>query len=339
MLAGNFDFETIKMFLKVSSYPLIFYYLKKNILSKLDIDLVLNAFLKSLIPAIIMIVIDLIIIGSYTSNRGFDRYDTSYGDIATLGLQINIIITLVLYNIIEKKNTFYGKNPIQNFLIFIILGFALIKISHGSSFAVFAIINTLFMIFKFRYAILKNLILFSTILSLLGIYIGTYVYSFYVKFFSREIFALITDGNLLSKTYLFHGRMGRWARHLELFNEEITFNKIFGGLSIKYPFLISHGPHNDFLRILYTTGYLGLLLYIIFLISVAFCSFKMKRLEDSFIILCSVVIIFLYSITLTPTTYYDLNIFTLTIISKIFFLKEQKFNRRVAYKFSYFITI
>ena len=58
-------------------------------------------FLKSLIPAIIMIVIDLIIIGSYTSNRGFDRYDTSYGDIATLGLQINIIITLVLYNIID----------------------------------------------------------------------------------------------------------------------------------------------------------------------------------------------------------------------------------------------
>ena len=155
MLAGNFDFETIKMFLKVSSYPLIFYYLKKNILSKLDIDLVLNAFLKSLIPAIIMIVIDLIIIGSYTSNRGFDRYDTSYGDIATLGLQINIIITLILYNIIEEKNTFYGKNPIQNFLIFIILGFALIRISHGSSFAVFAIINTLFMIFKFRYAILK----------------------------------------------------------------------------------------------------------------------------------------------------------------------------------------
>ena len=59
---------------------------------------------------------------------------------------------------------------------------------------------------------------------------------FMLSFFSREIFALITDGNLLSKTYLFHGRMGRWARHLELFNEEITFNKIFGGLSIKYPF-------------------------------------------------------------------------------------------------------
>ena len=62
---------------------------------------------------------------------------------------------------------------------------------------------------------------------------------FFMLSFSLKIFALITDEIFIKRP--FHGRMGRWARHLELFNEEITFNKIFGGLSIKYPFLISHG--------------------------------------------------------------------------------------------------
>ena len=125
--------------------------------------------------------------------------------------------------------------------------------------------------------------------------------------------ALIAGENILEKTYLFHGRVGRWVRHLDMFSQESTFNQYFGGIGSKYPYLMEHGPHNDYLRILFSTGYIGLILFVIFLLSLSLFSLKLKR-EHSYMLLSLVLLIALYSITLTPTTYIDVIILFMAVV-------------------------
>jgi hypothetical protein len=323
VLVYNFDLNTFKSFLKVAAFPLFYFYLKKNTFHKIDIELILNAFLRSVVSTIIVIIIDLFIFSSYQSNRGFDRYDTSYGDIATLGIQINIITILIFYNLLSPQIRKSKKNTLFFFLVMLILFVALIKISHASSFGVFTFTCILFILFKFKEAFIKHLF-FVIITIVLGVVaIGSYLYSFVIKFYSREFLSLFSNESILSKTYLFHGRVGRWVMHLDWFQNETVFNKIFGGLSVKYFFLMSHGPHNDFLRILYLTGYFGLFVYLLFLLLIFLKTSKMN-FEGSFLTISCLIFIVSYSITLTPTTYFDLCLFMLSVFSLAFLHNNEK---------------
>ena len=77
--------------------------------SILDFEIIINAYLKSAFPTIFLGIIDFFIIGNYQSNRGFERFGSSYGDIATLGIQLNLIMIIIYYNILKEDETYFGK--------------------------------------------------------------------------------------------------------------------------------------------------------------------------------------------------------------------------------------
>jgi hypothetical protein len=311
-MISNFDFSTFKLLSKVSLFPLLFYYFKKHINLNIDFEIIINAFIKSTIPIIFLAIVDFLIIGNYQQNREFERFESSYGDIATVGLQLNILIIIMYYNIIKENETLFGKNRIYNLTLFFFSIFSLFKISHGSSFGVFGALSFLFIFFKLKTSIIKNLIVLSVPFIAVFIFFGSWIKKFSTVFFQREFLAILSGENILTKGYLFHGRVGRWIRHLNLFDQERDFNQFFGGIGIKYPYLMGSGPHNDYLRILFSTGYVGLMLFLILLLSLFFYSFKLKT-EDKFIILCAIILIVLYSVTLTPTVYSDLCIFFISV--------------------------
>jgi O-antigen ligase len=63
------------------------------------------------------------------------------------------------------------------------------------------------------------------------------------------------------------------------------------------------GMHSDYVRNLFLSGIIGLTLYLLFMIAMTIKAFAMKNLADKFLVLCTVLTIYLYSLTTMPTLY------------------------------------
>jgi hypothetical protein len=327
VLIFNFDFNVIKLLAKVSIFPLSFYYCKNIINNELDFYIILNAFIKSIIPAMIIGIYDVYIVNSYSITRNLVRYDSSFGDIANIGLHINMVLLIMNYYFLnDKKNVILGID--KSHLVFFIFSLIMLtKISHGTSFAIFFAINGLFLLFKFS----KNFFftLLSSVIPLILVFIifNDWISTFYQSFLSKEInsilsgeFFTISDKNDIK--YLFHGRLGRWLIYLEEFSNLPNIIQYFGGYAVTKPWIFEHALHNDFLRLIFSLGYVGFFLYILFIVYILIFSFKVKDISGKYLILASIFLLLLYSITLTPTTYMDLSFMISTI--SIYTLKKYK---------------
>jgi uncharacterized membrane protein HdeD (DUF308 family) len=63
------------------------------------------------------------------------------------------------------------------------------------------------------------------------------------------------------------------------------------------------GMHSDYVRNLFLSGIIGLVFYILFLISMTIKAFTLHNLADKFLVLCCILTIVLYSLTTMPTLY------------------------------------
>jgi O-antigen ligase len=103
---------------------------------------------------------------------------------------------------------------------------------------------------------------------------------------------------------LLHGRVGRWMSFLEVFSESGVVSQFIGlpaGMNDPYKF-ISKGAHNDYLRVLMFTGYIGITVYLIFLGSIFIRALK-RNTDTRFLGLGAFAIIAMYSISTTPSLY------------------------------------
>ena len=323
VLLSNSDLTTIKDFLKILTTPLIFFFYYRSIRDDKDSDLIFYAFLISMIPLALIFTYDAIFVGTYERTRGIDRIETSFGDIATLGLHINAVWVISLYKLLQAKEV-TTKIVLRTLAIFAFSLYTLINIAHGTSFAVFSGITVLFATFYFR----RNFFFLAFLLVIVVVpaylIFEEWFMTFFDNFYGNEVEAL-NAGQSLTDDRFFHGRMGRWQRLYELFDDQTYFDQFIGGLAMRYPFMIGHGAHNDFLRVLFTTGFLGLVCYLLFL----FDNFKNGLLIASpavkFLVFAALANLMLYSISLTPSTYIDFNFFLMPAF--IFAAKYYKYER------------
>jgi hypothetical protein len=101
-----------------------------------------------------------------------------------------------------------------------------------------------------------------------------------------------------------HGRMSRWTWLIGDFRDAPFYARLFGyPLSLNYSsHMIGITPHNDFLRILFFTGYAGLIIYMILLIKV-FNKARNMDVPDRYLILVVLMATVLYSVSTVPTFY------------------------------------
>lgn len=305
VLFNNFDFSIIAMSAKVLLAPLMFIYFLKNLKTHSDMNLILNSFLISSIPLLGTSIFS-IIMGESISTRGFERISTAYGDIATIGISLNIILVLLLYRFLSSKIRLV---TLLGYISISIL--VLINIVHATSTIIFFSIIILFLYYQYKEKFFIGFIV-SAIL-IVGSYftIQNWSYRFIDNFFGKELEIITSEESQFrfDDDVMFHGRMGRFKIHFDYYLEQNTFNLFFGGLSIKYPYMMGHGTHNDFLRILFTTGILGFIIYVSFLILMIIKSIMSSNIYNKFLLQSGLLILLLYSITLTPSTYVDLNLF------------------------------
>ncbi len=302
---NNFDLSIVAMSAKVLLAPLMFIYFLKNLRTHSDMNLILNSFLISSIPLLGTSIFS-IIIGESISTRGFERISTAYGDIATIGISLNIVLVLLLYRFLSSKMS-----------LVILLGYisisilVLVNIVHATSTIIFFSLIILFLYYQYKERFFIGIIVSGILI--IGSYftLQDWSYRFINSFFGKELELISPQESQyrFDDDVMFHGRMGRFKRHFDYYLEQNTFNLFFGGLSIKYPYMMGHGTHNDFLRILFTTGIVGLILYVSSLLLMIIKSIIIYNIYNKFLLQSALLILLLYSITLTPSTYVDLNLF------------------------------
>src|SRR5207249_2259822 len=108
----------------------------------------------------------------------------------------------------------------------------------------------------------------------------------------------------VEESFMLHGRVGRWERMVEIFDNSSFAVQFLGfpvGLERPYNYL-TVGPHNDFLRNLFCSGYIGLICYVLFLINI-FGRIIKHEISMVYLGLGALACLILYSIATTPTLY------------------------------------
>jgi O-antigen ligase len=193
-------------------------------------------------------------------------------------------------------------SQIRNLVITIILCMAcLFKISHTASYGVFIGILMLFVLFNLK---TNKSLGFFIIIAIL-----TVAYFFGAETIEEKINPLIrTDVAVYEgkkeSGRLLHGRVGRWQGMLEEYSEFPVYAQLFGMplvLRETYAY-ISTGAHNDFIRILFYSGLIGLIFYLLIIFNV-FRRVKFLGPENHFLALGAMTILLFYSISTCPTLY------------------------------------
>ncbi len=117
---------------------------------------------------------------------------------------------------------------------------------------------------------------------------------------------------------LLHGRVGRWRSMLELFSAESVPVQFFGfPLKFKYVFqFIGIGSHNDFIRMLFGTGIIGLRSYLILLFRI-WLRRLVLGLAQNYLLTATMLALIFYSISVTPTFYAPFMYFALSVFAYV----------------------
>ncbi len=304
LLIGDFfSLDSVEFSLKLSLPIFLYFFCRRLVRSKQDLQGVLIAFAISSVFVIAILAYELIFNPiSVQLSRGLERIQGNFADVSNYAFYATCGVLISGYFYFEKINEWKFKQRVFLFLSVCAISLLIsINIHHTASYAV---IMTLFLIF-----LVNNLkahkggaiffIIMSTVL----------IYAFGKETIDENILPLIEtdiqvyEGEKESEALL-HGRVGRWMSFLEVFSESGVVSQFIGlPASMNNPYkFISKGAHNDYLRVLMFTGYIGITVYLIFLGSIFLRALKRKT-ETRFLGLGAFAIITMYSISTTPSLY------------------------------------
>ena len=293
----------LEYLLKLTMPVYLFFFLRLLIRSRRDLDGVLQSFIYSSFFVIAIFLFEIIVKPiKVQQTRGLERIQGTYGDVMNYAIYISLGFLIVCYFYLRNKNIGAMMKSNRSVIIAIVLSLAcLFKISHTASYGVFVVILALFILFNLKTNKTAGIVLI--------VVVGSLGYFFGASTIEEKIAPLIkTDiavyEGTKSNERLFHGRVGRWKMMLEEYSEFPVAAQLFGmPLIIKetYPY-VGTGSHNDFVRILFFTGFLGLTVYLLILINI-FRRLKYLCSSDYFLALGTFMILFMYSVSTCPTLY------------------------------------
>lgn len=293
----------LEYLLKLTMPIYLFFFLRLFIRSRRDLDGILQTFLYSSLFVVAVFLFEIFVNPvKVLKTRGLERIQGSYGDVMNYAIYMSLGFLIMCYFYLRNKNITSIIKMNRNIIITIILSLAcLFKISHTASYGVFIMLLSLFLLY--------NLKTNKTVGVILIIIIGSLAYFFGSSTIDEKIAPLIkTDIAVYEgkkeNERLLHGRVGRWKKMIEEYSEYSVPTQLFGmplNITDTYPY-VGTGSHNDFVRILFYTGFLGLSVYILILINI-FRRIKYLNSNDTFLTIGTFMVLFMYSISTCPTLY------------------------------------
>jgi hypothetical protein len=280
--------------------PLVlFFFLRVFLKSKEDLVGLATTFIISCIFPVIFMLVGL----SGGKNVDQDRYSGSYADVFSIAFYLSIGLIALLYLFINSR-TYEGTLRIRNSYVLIGLLMALTGLWIIKHLATVVVISTtlslfVFIVFKKHRGAAIFLFIITLVVTLSS---GDKFYDEVLDPRLEKEFEVLEGSRGLSQGM--HGRMSRWNWLLGEFNSAPFYSQIAGyPLSLKISnHMVGITPHNDFLRMLFFTGYAGLILYLLILYRV-FSRIRYKDLPDRFFLYAVLAATILYSITTVPTFY------------------------------------
>jgi hypothetical protein len=293
----------LEYFLKLSMPIYLFFFLRLLIRSQRDLDGVLQTFLYSCLFVAAVFLFELFVNPvKVLKTRDLERIQGYFGDVMNYAIYLTQGFLISAYFYLRRRNNQPSSVRTRNLVIAGILCVAvLFKISHTASYAVFASLLLLFMLFNLK---TNRTAGFAIIIScaILGYFFGgETVESKIAPLLKTDI--AVYEGKKTNERLL-HGRVGRWKSMLEQFSTFPVAAQFFGmPIMVTDAYAeVSTGSHNDFVRILFFTGVSGLIVYLLILF---FLFRRLKYLSTGlhFLALGAMTILFLYSVTTCPTLY------------------------------------
>jgi len=285
--------------IKLSLPIFIYFFLRVFIVNKADLVGLLTTFLISCIFPVVSILIGLS--GGDYFSKG--RFTASYADVFNNAFYISMGLIVLLYHFILNR-TYNNTLRIRNYMVFLALVITLLGlwvIKHLATIVVLLTTLAIFIYISFRRY--RGAAIFLVFISA-GVVL-TSGERFYNEVLDtrieRELEVIEGSRELYQGV---HGRMSRWIWLTGEFKAAPIYAKILGyPYTLKYTnHMVGITPHNDFLRILFFTGYTGLIIYIFIIIRV-YQRVKYRDIPDKFFLYSILMATVLYSITAVPTFY------------------------------------
>lgn len=316
MLITRFNFEmiTLEVTFKTLNAALLFFIARRLIRNLKDVDGVLQTFLYSSILVAGLILVEIWIKPFKTiSSRGLERLEGAFADVLNYSIYLVMTVLIACFFYL-RKNIAFSKTRRQ-YLLLIILVFsvvALTRINHVATLAIFLGLLALFMLFIYRTGVLQATLFLSVSFLVLQFFASDIIESNVMPLLKTDLEVYSGERE---RSQAFHGRVGRWELLWEKFSSEPLIGQILGMpySMTAYSSQITGGSHNDFLRILFLTGFVGLIFYL-FLLFQIFLQINKFNTAYQFLLLGALSIMLLYSISTLPTMYMPL----MNIISVIY---------------------
>lgn len=293
----------LEYFLKLSMPVYLFFFLRLYIRSQKDLDGLLQTFIYSSLFVVGVFLFELIVNPiKVLKTRDLERIQGYYGDVMNYAIYLSQGFLIMCYFYFRRKNTQALSTRMRNLILVVILCIAcLFKISHTATYGVFLAIFLLFILFNLKTNKTAGFLLIIAI-SIIGYFFGSEAIEKNVAPLLKTDVA-VYEGKKANERLL-HGRVGRWKDMMEQYTNFPIASQFVGMPStIQNSYAeVSTGAHNDFVRILFFTGYIGLVVY---LLTFVFFFSRLKYLppDKHFLALGTMAILIMYSISTCPTLY------------------------------------
>ena len=307
--------------IRLTTPVMLFFYLRHMISSRKDLNGVLQAFLIGCIfPAVIFIyeqIFGAIAPDYLSSGRGGGaRIQGAYADIMSYAIYIVGSFLVVSYFFIRKLEL--GIVTRRDFwflgiVLFIdILG--LMAIKQVSTYSVMAVLIALMLFYLFRNRRTTVLVLLTLPIIVI---VSLKIYeSSLGQMVDKEIRVIEGESDVNRS---FNGRMTRWNKYFDLWAEMPGYSVYFGAPTSGFKearIMIGGGMHSDYVRNLFLTGIVGLIIYMLFLLSM-FIKSLLLNTYDRYLALASLMALLLHSVSTTPLLYVSYFYLLLVIFSFI----------------------
>lgn len=303
ILFDALSIDSLEYLLKLSIPIYIYFFARRFIQCKQDLDGILTTFLYSGIFVAALLLYE-VTFGAIriVESRGMERIQGSFGDVVSYGIYLSFCFLIITYFYFSRKGEIPKINRIRAVVIVGALSIlTLLNIHHVASYTVFIGLLLLFMVFNFRAnkgaAFVMSILLFFLF------------YLFAQPIIEEKITPLLeTDIEVYEGDQdsgrLLHGRIGRWTRMIDIFTNENIFSQCFGyPTTLKYSYqFVGVGAHNDYIRLLFLSGYFGLFYYLTFLVMV-FNRTKILKNSTKYLAFGTLGVLMLYSISIVPMYY------------------------------------
>jgi hypothetical protein len=289
--------------IKFLTPALIYFFLRRVIVSERDLRGVLQAALYSAIVPAMILLYELVINPIQVSqSRGLDRFQGLYADVVSYSIYFLCAYLISAYFFVSRDGRRFVSGGGSFMLTIGVLLLALLSIQHATSWIIALAISLLLvantMSRKQLPAFVMSIVLFAAVYFWLGDTIADRA----TAIFRTDVAVIAGEREVGSAL---HGRVSRWARYLGYWEDLPVTAKLIG-VSVsgdnRMQGMVLNAIHNDFLRIGFASGIIGLGAYFSWCMAIVMRSFS-KPVGGRFVIHAAFAALFLYSVTTLPTLY------------------------------------